>query len=143
MRVGIKILDQASLRKILDQELAGLGYALANSDVDHALYRTHYCHLTHRSLGNSYLLKFTQRLPPQWDTATLIDARSNETLGRCNLFPTDNISTDNPSFSSSPPPPSKQPLDRAPRQGELNERDYLTWTLQIVAMVKAATSNNG
>lgn len=80
MRVGVKILDEAEFRRILDEGFGRLGYQLANSDVDEQLYLTHYCHLTPRGRGTAYLLKFTKRPDGDWDMATLLDAATNEPL---------------------------------------------------------------
>ncbi len=83
MRVGIQILDEAEFRTILDDGFDRLGFQLANSDVDEQLYLTHYCHLTPRGRGTAYLLKFTKPPGGEWDTATLLNAATNEALASC------------------------------------------------------------
>jgi len=83
MRVGIKILDEAEFRKILDDGFNRLGYQLANSDVDEELYLAHYSHLTPHGRGAAYLLKFTKGPGKNWDVATLLDAATNGALAIC------------------------------------------------------------
>ena len=83
MRVGIKILDQAQYRNVLDDGFDRLGFQLANSDVDEELYRTHFCHLTPRGAGGAYLLKFTKGPDSDWDSVTLLDAATNGVLASC------------------------------------------------------------
>ena len=83
MRVGIKILDEAKFREILDDGFDRLGYQLANSDVDEELYLTHYSHLTPHGRGAAYLLKFTKAPGKNWDVATLLDAATNGALAIC------------------------------------------------------------
>ncbi len=94
MRVGIKILDEAEFRKILDDGFDRLGYQLANSDVDEPLYLAHYCHLTSRRRGTAYLLKFTKVPEGNWNAATLIVASRNVALAVCDLEMSSDEQTD-------------------------------------------------
>ena len=82
MRVGVKILDDAKFRKVLDEGFGKFGYALANSDVDEPLYCAHYSHLTPRGRGRAYMLKFNRHSDGDWNVATLLEASSNRELGR-------------------------------------------------------------
>jgi len=77
MRVGVRVLDEAGFRKILDDGFDRLGYALANSDVEKQLYRAHNSHLTPYGQGHGYLLKFSKLPDYRWGIATLIDAQTN------------------------------------------------------------------
>ena len=87
MRVGVKILDDAKFRKLLDERFEQFGYALANSDVDEQLYCAHFSHLTPRGRGRAYLLKFTRLSDGDWNAATLLDASNNKVLDRSVLDP--------------------------------------------------------
>ena len=115
MRVGVKILDDAKFRKLLDEGFEQFAYALANSDVDEQLYCAHYSHLTPRGTGRAFLLKFTRPPDGDWDKATLLEATTNRELDRCVL--------DRSSFSGGVPGV----------QGEV-DRAYFQWSEQILAM---------
>ena len=118
MRVGVKILDDAKFRNALDEGFGQLAYALANSDVDEALYRAHYSHLTPQGRGRAYLLKFSRPSDGDWNSATLLEASTNQPLGKSDL--------DLSIFSSG----------RQEEESEVDRAHFL-WVEQILAMCVA------
>ena len=127
MRVGVKILDDARFRKVLDEGFEQFGYSLANSDVDEQLYCAHYSHLTPQGRGRAYLLKFTRRIEGDegdWDTVALLEASTNKELNRTALNRSAlDRSVDETTF-----------LGGGQQTQEEVDRAYLRWVEQILAM---------